>query len=185
MNPLLPTVGRAALLGLATGARSFTGVAAQVAATPSLSPRQPERALGRLRVKAVVGLLALGELVGDKLPTTPSRLAPPVLASRLGLAAVTALLVARAEEEAERSRRGPTAHAQGPAEASLPPAAPGPAVPSATFVAVPLAVVASLAGAFLGHAWRVRAGKAVGRDWPGALVEDVVALSLAAVATRS
>jgi uncharacterized membrane protein len=180
----LPTVARAALLGLTTGSRSFSGLAAQVAVTPSLADRQPERTLGGLRAKRLVALLAVGELVGDKLPMTPSRLAPPVLASRLALAAGTALLVARARDEEERARRGPTADEQGPAEASLPPAVRPLAVPTTAYVAVPVAVAASLASAFLGSAGRGWASKRVGRDWPGAVGEDVVALTLAAVATR-
>ncbi|GAA3577561.1 hypothetical protein GCM10022197_38570 [Microlunatus spumicola] len=184
MTLQLPTVARAALLGLATGSRSFTGLAAQVLATPSLATRQPEQALGRLRVKGLVGLLAAGELVGDKLPAVPSRLAPPVLASRLGLAALTALLASRAADVDGRARRGPTAYEQGPAEASQPPEVRAPVVPTTAYVAVPVAVVASLASAFLGHAWRGWASKAFGRDWPGAVAEDAAALALAAVATR-
>ena len=184
MTQHLPTVARAALLGLTTGARSFRGLAAQVAVTPPLPDRQPERTLGGLPAKGLVALLAVGELVGDKLPTTPSRLAPPVLASRLVLAAGTALLAARAQDESERGRRGPTAYEQGPAEASLPPSARPPAVPPAAYVAVPVAVAASLASAFLGHAWRGWASRRLGRDWPGAVAEDLVALTLAAVATR-
>ena len=192
MTPHLPTVARAALLGLATGSRSFSGLAAQVAVTPSLADRQPERTLGGLGPKALVALVSAGELVGDKLPTTPSRLAPLVLASRLALAAGTALLAARAQDE--EGRRGPTADEQGPAETSLPPSspppsspppsAPPPAVPASAYVAVPVAVAASLASAFLGHAWRGWASQRVGRDWPGAVGEDLVALTLAAVATR-
>ncbi|MGI3786569.1 MAG: hypothetical protein ACRYG2_37975 [Janthinobacterium lividum] len=160
MDLHLPTVYRSALLGATTGARSFSGIAAQVAVTPSLARRQPERALGHLRAKALLGLAALGEIVGDKLPTTPSRLSPPALVGRLGLAAVTALLVARADDEA------------------------GGAVPASVLVAVPVAVGASLASAFLGSAWRGRASKALGRDWPGAVLEDVAAVTLAVVATR-
>lgn len=184
MTPHLPTIARAGLLGLTTGARSFSGIAAQVATTPSLAQRQPERALGHPGAKGLFGLLALGELVGDKLPTTPSRLVPPVLAWRLGLAAATALLVARADDAAGRASRGPTAYEQGPAEATLPPQPPAPAVPGAAVLAVPVAVLASLASAYLGSAWRGRASKAFGLDWPGALLEDAVALTLAAVATR-
>jgi uncharacterized membrane protein len=179
----LPTVARAALLGLTTGSRSFSGLAAQVAVTPSLADRQPERTLGGLRAKGLVALLAVGEVVGDKLSVTPSRLAPPVLASRLALAAGTALLVARARDEEQRAGR-PTADEQGPAEASLPPAVRPPAVPATAYLAVPVAVATSLTSALIGHAWRGWASKRVGRDWPGAVGEDVVALTLAAVATR-
>lgn len=181
----LATITRASLLGLATGARSCSGIAAQVAVTPSLARRQPERALGHRRVKGLFGLAALGEIVGDKLPIAPSRLAPSGLVARLGLAAATALLVARAADETERARRGPTAYEEGPAEASLPPVEPGSAIPPAALGAVGVAVGASLASAFLGHAWRGWAARSFGRDWPGALLEDVVVLALAGVATRS
>ncbi len=184
MDLHLPTVYRSALLGLTSGARSFSGIAAQVVATPSLARRQPERALGHLRAKGVFGLAALGELVGDKLPMTPSRLSPLSLVGRLGLAGATALLVARAEDEAERAARGPTAYEQGPAEASLPPEGKAPAIPGSAVVAVPVAVGASLASAFLGHAWRGWASRAFGRDWPGAVLEDAAAVTLAVVATR-
>lgn len=155
----LPTIARSGLLGLTTGARSFSGIAAQVSVTPT-GPRQPERALGQPWVKGLLGLVALGEIVGDKLPATPSRLAPPALVGRLGLAGATALLVARARE-------------------------PGPTIPPSAPVAVGVAVGASLASAFFGHAWRGCAATAVGRDWPGAVAEDVVASALAVLATRS
>lgn len=180
----LPALGRSALVGLATGARSFSGLAAQVAVTPELSQRQPEATFGRLWVKAVAGLAAVGELVGDKLPTAPSRLAPPVLLPRLALAAGTALLVARAEDEEARARRSPTAHEQGPAEASVWPQGSLPALPRSAAAGVPVAVAASLLSAYLGHAWRGRAARVLRRDWPGAVLEDAVTLGLAVLATR-
>jgi uncharacterized membrane protein len=157
----LPTVYRSALLGVTSGARSFSGLAAQVLVTPSLARRQPERLLGHLWAKGLIGLAALGELVGDKLPATPSRLAPPALAGRLGLAAATALLVTRAEDDGGRA-----------------------VLPAAAGVAVPVAIGAALGSAFLGHAWRGWAARAFGRDWPGAVLEDTAVLTLAAVATR-
>jgi uncharacterized membrane protein len=43
---------------------------------------------------AITTLLALGELVGDKLPTTPSRTAPPGLIARLVTGAVTGAAIA-------------------------------------------------------------------------------------------
>ncbi|SEQ97836.1 hypothetical protein [Microlunatus flavus] len=180
----LPALGRCALAGLATGARSFSGLAAQVAVTPDLAQRQPEATFGRLWVKGVVALAAAGELVGDKLPSAPSRLAPPVLLSRLALAAGTALLVTRAEDEEDRARQAPAAHEQGPAEASLWPTGPLPAVPRSAALGVPVAVAAALASAYLGHAWRGRAARLFRRDWPGAVLEDAVTLTLAVLATR-
>jgi uncharacterized membrane protein len=61
---------RSALLGCAAGARSMTPLAALAATKP-----------GWIRFAA--GAAALGELVADKLPQTPSRLKPAPLAGRL------------------------------------------------------------------------------------------------------
>ena len=79
------------LLGAASGARSQLGVATVVARSdPSLPGifRQPWTR--RLLVAA-----AAGELVVDKLPTTPSRLKPAGIAGRLALGASAAGLFAR------------------------------------------------------------------------------------------
>ena len=67
-------VTRAVLLGFTAGLRTFTPQAA-------LHPR-----------RAVV-LLAAGELVGDKLPFTPSRLSPPGLTGRLASGAYAGVVV--------------------------------------------------------------------------------------------
>ncbi|MFI5892528.1 hypothetical protein ACIA5D_20715 [Actinoplanes sp. NPDC051513] len=71
MNLLL----RAAMLGAATGGRSITPLAA-------LADR------GFLRIAARAA--ALGELIADKLPSTPSRLSPAPLAGRVALGALSA-----------------------------------------------------------------------------------------------
>jgi len=71
MNLLL----RAAMLGAATGGRSITPLAA-------LADR------GFLRIAARAA--ALGELIADKLPSTPSRLSPAPLAGRVALGALAA-----------------------------------------------------------------------------------------------
>ncbi|MFC7279276.1 hypothetical protein ACFQS1_35390 [Paractinoplanes rhizophilus] len=70
---------RAAALGAAAGGRSVTPLAA-------LADR------GTLRVAA--RLAALGELVVDKLPGTPSRLAPAPLAGRVVIGALSAAIYA-------------------------------------------------------------------------------------------
>jgi uncharacterized membrane protein len=80
-----------ALLGAASGARSLLGVATVVARSDASLPpifRQPWTR--RLLVAA-----AAGELVADKLPTTPSRLEPPGIAGRLALGALAAGLSAQ------------------------------------------------------------------------------------------
>ncbi|GAA3216606.1 hypothetical protein ACFO1B_15420 [Dactylosporangium siamense] len=78
----MTTLLRAAALGAAAGARSVTPVAV-------LALRRP--GWGR----AVAGVAALGELVADKLPRTPSRLKPAPLAGRIVLGAVAGAGYAR------------------------------------------------------------------------------------------
>ncbi len=70
----MPTgqLGRAAALGAAGGLRTFLPLAAVSA----------RGRLGRPWLARGLALLAGGELIGDKLPATPSRLAGPALAGR-------------------------------------------------------------------------------------------------------
>jgi uncharacterized membrane protein len=79
-----------ALLGAASGLRSQLGVATVAARSDQLPPvfRQPWTR--RLLVAA-----AAGELVVDKLPSTPSRLDPRGIAGRLALGALAAGLFAQ------------------------------------------------------------------------------------------
>jgi hypothetical protein len=42
-----------------------------------------------------------------------------------------------------------------------------------------------LAAAWLGSRWRRVATRHLGRDWPGAVIEDAAAVSVAAAAARS
>jgi uncharacterized membrane protein len=79
------------LLGAATGLRAQLGVATLVARSdPSLPPIFRRPWTRRLLVAA-----AAGELVVDKLPATPSRLAPAGIAGRLVLGALAAGLFAQ------------------------------------------------------------------------------------------
>jgi hypothetical protein len=87
MRPLL----RAGLAGIATGARSFSVLAA-CARTPGRDTRT-ERVLHRPIVRKTLGRSRLGELVGDKLPVTPPRTSPPSLAGRVAFGALTGALV--------------------------------------------------------------------------------------------
>jgi uncharacterized membrane protein len=82
------------LLGAASGARGQLGVATVVGrGDPALPPvfRQPWTR--RLLVAA-----AAGELVADKLPSTPSRLEPPGLVARLVMGGLAAGLFARTRQ---------------------------------------------------------------------------------------
>ena len=82
----------AALVGAATGLRSTVGVGALVDTAsrglPAFATTPPAR--------VVAGVGVAGELVGDKLPKTPSRLEPPGLAARFVLGAVAGAVLARA-----------------------------------------------------------------------------------------
>jgi len=80
-------IARAALLGAASGGRSLAGPAAV-----ALS--------GKPAVRTLALAAAAGELVADKLPNVPSRLAPLPLAGRLALAGVAAGVLARRERRA-------------------------------------------------------------------------------------
>jgi uncharacterized membrane protein len=94
-RPPAGTLVRAAALGAASGSRSTAGVTA-VALTSSRGDRGVlASALGSTAGKAVTGVMAVGELVADKLPTTPSRLAPPALAPRALLGGTAAAAEAR------------------------------------------------------------------------------------------
>jgi uncharacterized membrane protein len=82
------------LLGAASGMRSQLGVATLVARSDASLPsifREPWT-----RRLLVVG--AAAELVGDKLPAAPSRLAPAGIASRLAMGALAAGLFARTRQ---------------------------------------------------------------------------------------
>jgi len=105
--------------------------------------------LGSRPLSRGLGLLAAAELIGDKLPAAPSRLALPALSGR----AVSAILG-------------------------------GARVAGATGAVV--AVLAAMATAHAGHYARRRLVRRTGLpDWPLALAEDCLALTLAALGSRA
>lgn len=88
----------AAGFGVLAGMRSLT---APAVLSRELS-RKPTRALKRAlpgltsrRVSRRLGILALGELVGDKSPRTPPRTALPILTGRILSGAITGAAVSR------------------------------------------------------------------------------------------
>lgn len=150
-DAVLPGVARSLAVGLAAGSRSTLGAAA-----PLLVARRPWlRALGALAVA--------GEIVGDKLPTAPSRLDGPGPAVRAVAGAVGAVTLA----VAARRAGDPDATAW--------------SVPG-TLVAAVVGAAGGLAGAYGGAAWRRAVAARDLPDWPAAVVEDVVALALAGTA---
>lgn len=91
--PIAAMLGRAGALGAATGLRSTVALAALVVRRNEGLPA----ALGHPAAQAAAATLCAGELVADKLPTTPSRLSPRGLASRLISASLAAAVLARGE----------------------------------------------------------------------------------------
>jgi len=182
-RPVVTVLVRAALAGVATGARSFTGLAALTLATPAASARQPDRCLRRPWVKGLVTLAAVQELVMDKLPQAPSRLGVIGLGGRVTTAAAVGTVAARrGPGPAAVKPETPGTHTQS-ADAELV-ATSGPASGAVVAAAVTTAVSAAMGAAWLGAAWRKVAAERFGTDYAGAGIEDVVAMSLAWLATR-
>jgi uncharacterized membrane protein len=88
---------RAALLGLATGSRTMSGLTALALGSSSATG-----VLGSRWTRRLTGTAAAGEFVGDKLPQTPSRLRPEGLVPRLVLGAVTGALLSHREGGSRR-----------------------------------------------------------------------------------
>jgi uncharacterized membrane protein len=149
----LPLLARFALLGVAAGGRSQTPFAV-LARTAT-----PGGRLGLLASRGVVvgtTVAAVGELVGDKLPQTPSRLSPAGFVPRLIIGAgAAAVLSART----------------GASEAEV-------------GVAAALGAAGAAAGSYAGAAWRRLAAGWLGLDLPGALLEDAAVVGLAVAATN-
>lgn len=88
--PAAAMLGRAAALGAATGLRSTVALAALIVRRSDGLPA----ALGHPAARTAAVIADAGELVGDKLSTTPSRLSPPGLAARLISASLAAVVLA-------------------------------------------------------------------------------------------
>jgi uncharacterized membrane protein len=144
----------AGLIGVVSGLRSQLGVAAVALTTDRASAARPGSLLAGRRATALTGVAALGELVGDKLPATPSRLSPAALISRLALGAFAAAALT--------SRGGRPGR----------PALPLPA-------ALAIGASAAFAGAQAGARWRRAVSERGLPDWPAALAEDATAAALA------
>jgi uncharacterized membrane protein len=92
---MISTAVRAALLGVATGGRSMAGLAAVALTTPAGTGRGWLARLASPWGRALLAAAAVGELVADKSPKIPSRLAPGPLAARVGLGALAGAALAR------------------------------------------------------------------------------------------
>ncbi len=140
------------LLGIATGMRTMTAIAAVCwAAYLGYLPVEGTWAAwtGKLATAIIFSVLALGEYIGDTLPRAPSRTDVGPLAARIGFAALVGVIVA-------------TVLGQPKAGGVL------------------LGVGGALIGAYGGYRARMFGARLAGRDLPVALVESAVALGLAA-----
>lgn len=93
----LPPLARAALLGLLSGSRSATPLAVLAVNHGDEEARgawQSWRLFRWWPGRAAFVVAGVGELVGDKLPATPSRIAPGPLVGRVAAGAVVGLAVA-------------------------------------------------------------------------------------------
>jgi uncharacterized membrane protein len=182
-------LARAALVGAATGSRSCTGLAALALSAPAGSA-QPDRALGVGWVKGLAAVAAVQELVVDKLPRTPSRLSPGGLGARVIIGTAAGIIVARRQwprRQWPRRSGGPGPVDPAEADGSGKPGRvqAGSAGAAETAGAIAAAAGMAVAGAWLGARWRQAAARHFGRDYPGAAIEDVAAMSLAWVAVLS
>ena len=91
----ISTLASAATLGWVAGMRSMT---APALASDALTGAHtfPARQLAHPLVRRGLAVAALGELVADKLPMTPSRTSPPALIGRLGSGVVVGAAIAAA-----------------------------------------------------------------------------------------
>ena len=89
--PVAAILGRAGVLGAATGLRSTVALAALVVRRNDGLPA----ALRHPAAQVAAAIACAGELVADKLPRTPSRLSPQGLGGRLIFAGLAAAVLAR------------------------------------------------------------------------------------------
>jgi uncharacterized membrane protein len=139
------------LIGLFTGLRSLTppAITAWGAGLGWLKLHSPLAWIGSTWAVGLYTLLALGELVADKLPKTPSRTAPPGLIARVVMGGLCAACIAMA----------------------------GGAESQGVIVGTILGVVGAVVGCFGGYQVRKHLVKALGApDYFIALVEDVITI---------
>jgi uncharacterized membrane protein len=141
------------LIGTASGLRTLIGLAAvSWAAHIGILPLDHTwlAFLGYAFTPYILTLLALGELVNDKRPTTSSRLIPPQFIARIVTSALSGLAIGLSG--------------------------------NGMIVGLVAGVIGALAGTFGGARARNLLAKTFGRDLPAALLEDAVALGIAALA---
>jgi uncharacterized membrane protein len=147
---------RSFLIGVASGGRSMTGLAAVALTTrPGELPAALDP-LTRTKARTLVVAGALGELAADKLPHAPSRLTPPSLTARMIAGAAAAGVLAA------RSHVTPTGY--------LLPTAAG--------------VAGALVGSIAGARWRAIATTHGWPSAAAAVLEDAAVVGLASATAR-
>jgi uncharacterized membrane protein len=147
---------RPLLLGIVTGLRSQLGLAVLAWSEPaSVRDTRVLRGMRSTPGRAMLGLAAAGELVADKLPSTPSRLTPMALGARLATGAAVGALAAGSVDKRSRA------------------------------VAGAVGVAGAAAGSYAGATYRkVLPARTHSPDLPWALSEDAIAAGLAATAVK-
>jgi uncharacterized membrane protein len=141
------------LIGTASGLRALIGLAAVswAAHFGILSLDHTWLAfLGYSFVPYILTLMAIGELVNDKLPKTPSRLIPPQFIARIVTSALCGLAIGLSG--------------------------------NGMIISLVAGIIGAVAGTFGGAKGRSLLARRFGRDLPAALLEDSVALGIAAFA---
>lgn len=94
--PNQPTAARALILGVLTGGRAATPLATLALHhdDPALKGAWQQWPMFRSPIgRGVLVAAAIGELIGDKLPKTPSRITPGGLVGRVGAGALVGLAI--------------------------------------------------------------------------------------------
>jgi uncharacterized membrane protein len=141
-----------ALIGAISGLRAMMApTAVSLAAHLGWLPVQgtPFAFMGATVTLSILILLAIVELIADKLPQTPSRKSPVGFAARLVSGGVSGAAIG--------------------------------ATGGALVAGLVAGVIGAVIGMFGGYEARIRLAKALGRDLPAALLEDLVAVGGAAL----
>ena len=141
------------LIGTASGLRALIGLAAvSWAVRFGILPLDHTwlAFLGYAFTPYILTLMAIGELVNDKLPKTPSRLVAPQFITRIVTSALCGLAIGLSG--------------------------------NGMFLGLVAGIIGTVAGTFGGAKARSLLARTFGRDLPAALLEDAVALGIAAFA---
>ena len=141
------------VLGVVCGLRSMVGLAAASwAANLQQIPLEGTwlSFLGFRFTPYITSLLAIGEVINDKLPKTPSRLVPPQFGGRVAMGALTGSAIGLSQGH--------------------------------LIIGALSGIIGSVVGTLAGAKARAFVAKLFGRDFPAALLEDILAVALAVVA---